>query len=346
MISVLINLIFGLPMINYFDDFGCLLPTFLVDEGLAVFSRFCSLLGIRLKAKKTELCRNLTFLGLSGSFPGPDTNMSLFTDLPAIKKRRRASLIRQTLAAGSIRHDELGSPTGLLPFSQTSVFGRFGRSMMQPLYRKVYFPFYSPVISPDEALVLERRAALLRRIRPRVVSSLGRYPDCVIYSDAAASTGIMACVVFNRSGFLHSPRARIARWVRAHPDWLVIFDDTNLIYGLETLALTLTIAGPDLTIDDSLVACYVGNNNTLSALVRSGSKTVIIAAISRIFRAICAAREITPWFERVDSDLNISDLPARDFDSPVNCECADVFSFGETLLLMAKEGFSSQLNGF
>ena len=87
-IAVLINLIFGLPTINYFDDFGCLPPTSLVDEGLALFTRFCALLGIRLKAKKTEVGRDVTFLGLRGSFPGPDTDMSLRIDLPALKKRK------------------------------------------------------------------------------------------------------------------------------------------------------------------------------------------------------------------------------------------------------------------
>ena len=57
-------------------------------------------------------------------------------------------------------------------------------------------------------------------------------------------------------------------------------------------------------------------------------------------------RGITPWFERVDSDLNISDLPTRDVELPVNCESTGCFLFGETLLEMVKEGFSAQLNGF
>ena len=217
---------------------------------------------------------------------------------------------------------------------------------MQPLYRKLHAPFYSPVITPEDRLVLEWWADLLPRIRPRITRSVGRFPDWTIYSDAATSTEIMACVVFNRRDFLLPPRARVARFTRARPDWLAIFKDTNLIYGLETLALTLTIADPDIPLEDSLVTCYVDNNNTLAALVRSDSKTVIISVISRIFWAICAVRGITPWFERVDSDLNISDLPTRNVELPVNCESTDVFTFEETLLLMAKEGFSAQLNGF
>ena len=83
------------------------MPTSLVDEGHRAFSQFCSFLGIRLKAKKTEVGRNLTFPGLSGSFPGPDTDMALFIDLPDAKKRKWAVLIRRAIRTGSIRHDEL-----------------------------------------------------------------------------------------------------------------------------------------------------------------------------------------------------------------------------------------------
>ena len=311
-----------------------------------VFTRFCALLGIRLKAKKTEVGRNITFPGLCGSFPGPDTDMSLRIDLPALKKRKWSSLIRQTLRSGSITHDRLESLTGRLSFSQTSIFGRFGRAMMQPLYRKIYAPYYSPALTPGDRLTLEWWGGLLPRVRPRVVSTQGRYPDWIIYSDAATTTGIMACVVFHRNDFLQSPRIRIARWVKAHPTWLGIFDDTNLIYGLETLALTMTIADPDLPLDNSLVTCYVDNNNTLCALVRSDSATLIISVLSRIFWAICAIRGIIPWLERVDSDFNISDLPTRNEELPINCDSTGQFSIEEILLQMVLEGFTSQLNGF
>ena len=317
-----------------------------MDEGLAVFTRFCALLGIRLKAEKTDVGRNITFLGLSGSFTGPETDMSLRIDLPALKKRKWSSPIRQTLRSGSITHDQIESLTGRLSFSQTSIFGRFGRAMMQPIHRKLYAPYYSPDLTPDGRLTLEWWGGLLPRARPRVVSTQGRYPDWITYSDAATTTGIMACVVSRRNDSPHSPRIRIARWVKAHPDWLGIFDDAYLIYGLETLALALTIADPDLPIGNSLVACCVDNKNALCALVRSDSDTLIVSALSRIFWAVCVVRGIAHWLGRVDSDFNIPDLPTRGEELQINCDSACQFSIVGTLLQMAIEGFTSQLSGF
>ena len=177
-------------------------------------------------------------------------------------------------------------------------------------------------------------------VNPRALSGLG---NLLGRGDNEWNYGLRC---FRRNDFPHPPRIRIALWVKAHPDWLGIFDDANLIYGLETLALTATIADPDLPPDNSLVTCYVDNNNTLCALVRSDSGTLIISALSRIFWAICAIRGIVPWLERVDSDLNISDLPTRNEELPINCDSTRQFPIGEILLRMAFEGFTSQLNGF
>ena len=39
-VAVLANILFGLPLVNYFDDFGCILPASISDEGLSTFKRF------------------------------------------------------------------------------------------------------------------------------------------------------------------------------------------------------------------------------------------------------------------------------------------------------------------
>ena len=112
------------------------------------------------------------------------------------------------------------------------------------------------------------------------------------------------------------------------------------------MALVLTIADPDLPISDSCITCYVDNNNTLCALVRSDSKRPVIAAISRIFWVICAIRGIVPWLERVDSDLNVSDLPTRKVSLPLECESEGPLAFGGKLLEMVIEGLPRHFNGF
>ena len=218
--------------------------------------------------------------------------------------------------------------------------------MMQPLYRKLYAPYYDRAISDSDRIILEWWAELPLRIRPRPPITQKEFPDWIIYSDAATSTRIMACVVINREDFLTSPRIRTSRWVKANRLWLDIFADTNLILGLELVALVLTIADPDLPISDSCITCYVDNTNTLCALVRSDSKRPAIAVISRIFWAICAIRGIAPWLEWVASDFNIADLPTRDISLPIGCESEGPLIFENKLMEMAIDGLSQHFDGF
>ena len=63
-ISELMFRIFGAQIISYFDDFGGTLPDSMEIEGLNTFTRWCILLVICLKYKKSEVGGNITFLGI------------------------------------------------------------------------------------------------------------------------------------------------------------------------------------------------------------------------------------------------------------------------------------------
>ena len=65
-VFVLADRISGLPIVNYFDDFGCLITDFPYRPAVRVFTSFCRTVGIKLKRKKTEVGRRIAFLGLEG----------------------------------------------------------------------------------------------------------------------------------------------------------------------------------------------------------------------------------------------------------------------------------------
>ena len=52
--------------------------------------------------------------------------------------------------AGSISHREPESLAGRLSYPQKSIFGRFGWTMAQPLYRELNTDFYQPELSDLE----------------------------------------------------------------------------------------------------------------------------------------------------------------------------------------------------
>ena len=68
-ITELFNKIFGIPLISFFGDFGCLTRPDLLREALHTFQRFCNALVIVLKNEKTEFGQRIPFLGLLGDSP-------------------------------------------------------------------------------------------------------------------------------------------------------------------------------------------------------------------------------------------------------------------------------------
>ena len=129
---MLANLILGIPTANYFDDIGSMSKSSISDEALATFSDFCRILAVILKDEKSGLGRKLRFIGSEGEFHAPDNGRTLTVDLVEEKKSLRADRLEEFLRICHILHKELESATGRLSYSQTSVFGRFGRGMMQP----------------------------------------------------------------------------------------------------------------------------------------------------------------------------------------------------------------------
>ena len=77
LITTVVNRVFGIPTVFYFDDFAALVWLGLVKPALELFSRFCLLPGIGLKPGKSAAGVSVPFLGLPGSFPSPANGFKL-----------------------------------------------------------------------------------------------------------------------------------------------------------------------------------------------------------------------------------------------------------------------------
>ena len=267
--------------------------------------------------------------------------MLLPIDLTDGKKAAWDARIDEIIKAGEIPHGELEALTGRLSFSQTSIFGRFGRAMMHRLYRKLYAGFYSATLTEGDLVNLDWWDGLLRSVRPRIIYPRRSTPQKVAITDAATETMIAAAIVFDKATFDTNRHASICRGgVRAAPVWETLFKITNLIYGLELTATVLTTDDPLIPLDGQCVANYLDNNNSLAAPVRADSARDVMAVLARIFWVVCAVRGITPWLERVHSDRNITDNPTRnEAVSFVIDDIAD-FSFEMELFRMVMTGLA------
>ena len=147
MLSVLFNLIFGIPLIGYFDDFGALIPYELSKDAIDTFVEFCTTLGIHLKTKMAEVGWEIIFLGLQGTSPSPANDMTLMIRLHPKKAETWIIMLERIIKAESATHKELESIIGRLSPTLTSVFGRIGRATLAPLYKKLHMVKYPPALS-------------------------------------------------------------------------------------------------------------------------------------------------------------------------------------------------------
>ena len=150
MISELMCRIFGIPMLSYFDDFGALLTAAMAHEGLDTFTKWRSLLGIKLKTAKSVVWESVTFLGLAGSFPTVKGGMKLRVSLTPEKAKNWADTMLGVLKEGRIPPHTLEKLIGKLSFSQTCLFGKFDRTQLRCLYRKLHAPTYIAHINKFE----------------------------------------------------------------------------------------------------------------------------------------------------------------------------------------------------
>ena len=125
-------------MVGYIDDFGALPPSGIAKEDLFVSTQLCVRVGIVLKSDKSQAANKITFLGLLVGFPNSDSDFHIRISLRKEKAERWASAVEEIITQGAITRDPIGKLIWELIFSQTSIFGKFARTMTAPLYTKLH----------------------------------------------------------------------------------------------------------------------------------------------------------------------------------------------------------------
>ena len=90
-LAVLINRTLGIPILNYFDDFGALVPDPLGTMALWMVENTSLALGAPMETIKSLVRNQLTFLRLLGSFPDPQRGLILRVEPPPGKDHEMAT---------------------------------------------------------------------------------------------------------------------------------------------------------------------------------------------------------------------------------------------------------------
>ena len=133
-VEELASKILGIPLVCSLGDFGALIPGPLCRKALEISTIFCQLLGISLKKAKSQVGEMIVFLGMEGAFPSPANAMRLPARLHPEKASKWIDTTKLFLQQGRVGHRDLESLIGLeLGFSQTFLFGKFGRCQLRAL---------------------------------------------------------------------------------------------------------------------------------------------------------------------------------------------------------------------
>ena len=135
-------------------------------KALQVFSPFCSILGIQLKGKKSEVGWRIAFLGRRGWFPPKENGYTLHISLPGEKRASREALLADFIARRSISTHELEKLIGRLSFSQPLLFGKFARTQLRPMYQKLYRRVYNARLTTAELAAVRWWGRVIRPFPP------------------------------------------------------------------------------------------------------------------------------------------------------------------------------------
>ena len=329
LLVTIINRVFGIPTIGYYDDFGFLVPNEIGDEALTLIKTLCSLLGVKLKDNKCSVANPNDFLGLRGLFPNRKNGYALTISLSPEKSFKWKAFLDDIVLKRGISHAALEALIGRLGFAQNAVFSRFARCMLQPLYAKLYsYPYYEN-LHGRTLDTIKWWAEALTLLPPRVVYDRVSQADFILYTDASYEngSGMMASVLFAKTGINNSQKRVIDTTLisEASGPMIQMFNNTSTIFGLELMAVVLSLYFHRRKFTGKSIIVFIDNNAVLGALVRGQTSGMPAHAFISALWMIAHSHSVTVWFDRVPSGVNIADLPTR-FKIP-EYECENTLQF-------------------
>ena len=280
-LAVLINRTLGIPVLIYFDDFGALEPESLGTMALWMVENTTPTLCAPMKSTKSLVGAHHTFLGLLGSFLVPQKGLILSIELPQGKIAKWPHIIRDRIADGRITSKHLEKLIGKLSFAQTSVFGRFGRSLLIPLRDKLSERPYSEILPTMEIDILLWRGHAITSHVARSIEIKHKVPEYAIYSDASTSTKIAGALV--RKNETPSDRPIIDELREAFPPLVKYLRRSNLYMRARNARHRRNYPCLRWKLRDKTVVFYIDNSNCRGALARDYAATKAIDSLVQIF---------------------------------------------------------------
>ena len=155
---------------------------------------------------------------------------------------------------------------------------------------------------------------VLSSLHPRIPRPTNRYPDLVVYTDAALlARRIAALVLSSRQPGVVADLLVVSSTPSAR---FKLFHKRNPIIGMEMLAPLALLWTAQSFLRHKRINLYIDNDTASNTLIRGDCADAFLAAMIIAFWKLAEELQVDVWIGRVGSPANPADLPTRNKTLP------------------------------
>ena len=144
------------------------------------------------------------------------------------------------IEAGAVALAEIESVIGRLSCARTSIFGRIGEAILAPLYAKLHYKTYRPLVPPNEITTLSCWTVALARVEPRRIRQRHPAPERIAYTDSTGKSQFTAVAALTPGTIDASDTRDSILSSKTDRGRGKTFGEIFYIYGLEMLEVLAT----------------------------------------------------------------------------------------------------------
>ena len=314
-------------ILHYVDDLGGVHDAGDAESAFRTFSRFCSILGIRLNTSKAQPPAPVQSL-LGVRIEVLQNGVRVAPEPRRLEKLR--IVIKEALDAGELHPETASRLAGKMAFVNSTAFGRVGAAALRPVYARASSTLGdTAALNVGLAAALRALLVLLTTMRPRFVPFEEQGITASVYTDAFFELGDLKLKPadpsvpesWSRDTALHSPNGwgfivRIGTTITyghgsVSTALLKRFTSRRAyIYFLEIYAQLLAFAAHAKSLPPYWTS-WIDNAAGLSALEKGFGRDAHVNQLLTYFWTLAARASWVPQFEWVPSGLNLADPISR-----------------------------------
>ena len=188
--------LFALWVAIYVDDCYTIEPDGTAQSALDTLNGLAKILGLVLEPDK-QVGPTITALLLGANISLEKRFIRV--ELPTLKAQALIRDMELILKDNSLSSTDAAKLRGRLGFSQSLLFARFGKALLQPITRRQYTNFRKkPLLNAELRYCMKWWVATLKNPTPRIVP-LQPMPTIAVYSDAAGNGHLGVFIAINDS---------------------------------------------------------------------------------------------------------------------------------------------------